>query len=196
MYAPLLAAILAAAAPANDKEKPPPAPKLESNGYFSMPFLFGGDVAYTTPTSSGFFWGWRPELIAAWREHLPAGSGAPLAVGVGAYGEIVGSTGTSQIFLGAGATVVGYFGRVGLAASAGLDIDWFHATPYTSPVLGAFVGYRTAENGGLDTPFGLRIDVRPALGVLPTTVIISAQLDVIMALGEVLLFAMMGRGFD
>ena len=183
MYVPLLAAMLAvAAAPPATK---PPEKKLESESFFSMPLLFGADAAlYPTSTSTGFFWGIRPELIAGWRESHA--TGAPLGFGLGGYGELVGSTGTSQIFLGGGATVVGYFGPLGVAASAGVDVDWVHATPNASPVFGLFVGFRTAEIGRLDFPFGLRVDYRPSLGDVPTTVIVSAQLDLLVGLGALM----------
>lgn len=186
MYVPLLATMLAVAStPAATK----PENKLESISFFSMPLLFGADAAiHPTTTSTGFFWGLRPELIAGWRESHP--SGAPLGFGVGGYGEIVGSTGTSQVWFGGGATVVGYFGYLGVAASAGIDIDWVHAVPNASPVFGLFVGFRTADIGRIDFPFGLRVDYRPSLGDVPTTVIVSAQLDLLVGLGSLVVGGM------
>jgi hypothetical protein len=173
MFVPLLATIVAAGAV--PPEPPPPSHALESTRFFSAPMLFGVDAAIAgSQTSTGFFWGFRPELLAGWRQK---GIEVPYGVGVGGYAEIVGSTGTSQIFLGGGATIAGYFGRLGIAASAGLDVDWYHASPNASPVVGLFIGYRTAEFGTVDIPFGVRVDYRPPLGPLPSTVAVTLQLD-------------------
>ena len=152
-------------------------PAFEEHAKFSLPLLLGEDTAIAGPvTSTGFVYGVRPELVFAWvAQNLDR---APFAIGVGPYAEAVGSTGTSQVWLGGGASIVGYLRYVGVALSVGLDADWYHAVPNASPVFGLFVGVRTAGfEWPFDFPYGLRVDVRPAFGPLPTTVIISAQLD-------------------
>ena len=193
MFVPLLATMIAAATPdasqTQEPKKPPPSHALEGETFFSIPMILGADVALTpSETSSGFFWGIRPELLAAWRQRNTVD--APLGLGVGVYAEAVGSAGTAQIFLGGGATIAGYFGHLGVAASGGVDVDWWHATPYPSPVMGLFVGFRTAELKGFDMPFGVRVDYRPPIGPLPSTVIIAAQLDVFVGAGAAFMGAM------
>jgi hypothetical protein len=198
--AALVAFLVAPAALADDAPKPkpkPPEPKLEGASFFSMPFLFGVDAALAgTTTSTGFFWGFRPEVVFGWRQKHA--DGAPLGFGFGPYANIVGSTGTSQVWLGGGGTVVGYFGHLGVAASAGLDADWWHSSPSASPVVGLFVGFRTTELGGLDAPLGLRVDYRPPVGVLPSTVIVSTQLDLLVGFAVLAIEGLMrpAHGFD
>lgn len=175
----------------------PPDSKLGSARYFSLPLLFGADGAFThSTTSTGFFWGARPEYVLGWTASHPRGGAR--GFGVGPYAELAGSTGTSQVWLGGGGTFVGYFGHLGIAASAGLDADWVRAVPDASAVFGLFAGFRTAELGGMDLPFGLRVDFRPAMGDVPTTVIVSAQLDLLLGGGLAMVAAVMPglRGFD
>ncbi len=191
------AAILALSSSSSSATAEPPHPPkkwVKSDSFLSLPFVFGVDTALVnnTTTSTGFFWGWRPELIFAWVE---GGKDPPLGFGVGPYTEIVGSTGTSQVWLGGGATVVGYIGRVGVAASAGIDSDWVRAVPNASAVFGLFVGFRTAELGGIDLPFGVRVDYRPSMGDVPTTIIVSAQLDLLVGLAAVTLTPLL-RGLN
>jgi len=193
----LLPAVAAFLLPSAARADAPPAKTLESQRFLSLPLLAGVDVADTSPTSStGFYWGIRPEYVFAWTR--PRANTAPLGVGLGPYVEATASTGTSQVWVGGGGTVVGYFGRFGVAASGGVDVDWVRALPSASPVFGLFLGFRTAELSGLDLPFGLRVDVRPGLGIVPTTVIVSAQLDALMALALAMFTAISpaAHGFD
>jgi hypothetical protein len=172
--------IMSPAIASADEQPKKPAP-FEPHTQVSIPLLFGVDSALTSPsTSTGFFFGWRPEVIFMWTQRHSLG------FGIGPYVEGAGSFGTHQIWLGGGASVVGYFGSLGVAISGGLDVDFLHADPSASPVVGLFVGYRTQELDGIDLPFGVRVDVRPAVGALPTTIIVSAQLD--LALGAVVAF--------
>jgi hypothetical protein len=169
------------------KKKKKEEPTLEAHGLFSMPLLLGVDTAITdTTTGTGFFCGVRPEYIRAWATR------DGLGFGVGPYIDLAGSTGTSQLWLGGGLTAVGYFGHLGVAASGGIDSDWFHSTPYASPVVGLFVGFRTPVDGGnVDFPFGVRVDLRPSTSALmPTTVIVSAQIDIFVAFTVGFLYAM------
>jgi len=154
---------------------------LTSHGFFSLPMLFGVDTALAgNEVGTGFLWGFRPEYVFAWA----TGEEHPLGFGIGPYAEFSGSTGTSQIWLGGGATVVGYFGMVAVAASGGLEIDWLHAAPNASPVVGVFVGVRNAGSDECcDFPFGLRVDYHPPLGPLPSVIQVSAQVDWILGLG-------------
>jgi hypothetical protein len=159
----------------------------------SLPFLFGVDAALVDPqTSTGFVFGWRPEVIFAWTQPDSAGT-SRLGIGVGPYAESVGSFGTHQIWFGGGASVVGYFGKLGVALSGGLDVDFLHAEPSASPVFGLFVGLRPSDLGGVDIPFGIRVDVRPPVFGLPTTIIITAQLDLVLG-GVVAFFSAIGNG--
>jgi hypothetical protein len=160
-------------------------PGLEEKTVVSLPYLFGADLAFTSPsTTAGFYWGWRPELVFMWTH------ARSLGIGIGPYAQLGGSFGTSQIWLGGGGTLVGYFGGFSVALSGGLDVDFLHADPFAAPVVGLFVGYRTPRldllNLPFDLPFGARVDVHPAFGTVPTTVILSAQLD--LALGAVTAF--------
>ncbi len=169
---------MTSSARAQSDAHPPSKPSLAAEGLFSAPFLFGIDAAIAKAgTSTGFVFGLRPEYVRAWTS--PAHPS--LGFGIGGYIEALGSFGTSQIWLGGGGTLVGYFGHLGVALSGGLDADWFHADASASPNVGLFVGFRTADFaiGGVDIPFGVRVDVRPSVdGVVPPTVIVSAQLDV------------------
>ena len=70
-----------------------------------MPSLSGGDVAFEpTQTSSGFVMGTRPDLVFAWTKRDEKTT--TYGFGFGPYAEALGSTGTSQIWLGGGATAV------------------------------------------------------------------------------------------
>ncbi len=173
---------------ADDAPKKKSAPPLEPYGFFSLPYLFGVDTAIAgSDVGTGFLLGVRPEYIRAWTREDTS-----LGFGFGPYVEFQGSTGTSQVWLGGGASLVGYFGSFGVALSGGLDVDWLHAVPEASPVVGMFIGFRTAWSGtGCDFPFGLRIDYHPPLGPLPSVILVSAQLDLAVAFTVGFLGAMM-----
>jgi hypothetical protein len=181
----LAAALVLIATPAiADDTKPSKPAYFKERTKVSMPFLFGADVALVDPNAStGFVFGWRPEVIFAFLhdEH---------GFGVGPYIDTVGSFGTHQIWLGGGGTIVGYFGVFGVALSAGLDCDFLHAEPNASPVFGLFAGIRPSDIDATDLPLGLRVDVRPSVGVLPTTIIVSAQLDLIFGTSAAFLGAL------
>ncbi|HEY2367682.1 MAG TPA: hypothetical protein VGH87_14900 [Polyangiaceae bacterium] len=163
-----------------DDPAPPPPPKPtpvveNAQTKVSFPFLFGVDAALVDPSAStGFVFGWRPELIFAWTRDKRG-------VGFGPYADAMGSFGTHQIWLGGGATIAAYFGALRLALSGGADVDYLHADPSVSPVFGLFVGAGASDLHGFDIPFGLRVDVRPSVGPLPTTIIVAAQLDIVTA---------------
>lgn len=141
-----------------------------------MPLLLGGDVAFEpTETSSGFVIGARPELIFAWTKSDEKTT--TYGFGFGPYIEAMGSTGTSQIWLGGGATAVFYRRWFGVALSGGLDCDWLHANPNASPVISLFAGLRPTSLAGVDFPVGLRVDFRPPVGDVPATMIFALQLD-------------------
>jgi hypothetical protein len=190
-----LAALVGFATAAHAEPDAKPKVTLEGEGLFSIPFLFGVDAALASPsTSTGFVFGLRPEYIRAWTSSKDPSFG----FGVGPYAEFLGSFGTSQIWLGGGATIVGYFGHLGVAASGGLDVDWFHADAHASPSVGLFVGLRTSDTklDGFDLPFGVRVDVHPSVDApAPTTVIVSAQLDIATLLVGGFLYAVM-RGLS
>lgn len=181
--------VIAMLVPANAAAEP----AFVENTKVSVPFLFGVDAAITdTTTSTGFVFGWRPEVTFAWMHSTESST---LGIGLGPYAETVGSFGTSQIWLGGGASVVGYFGKLGVALSGGLDVDFLHAEPSASPVVGLFVGLRPPNLDGIDIPFGLRVDFRPAVFGLPATVIVAAQLDLVLGLAAAF-FSTVMRGFN
>ena len=171
----LLGLLVPSVASADPPKKKPPG--FEEQMRFSAPFILGVDAALTSPsTATGFYGGVRPELIFSWsKDDVRTTAG----FGFGPYANFGGSTGTSQIWLGGGATAVLYFGIFGVALSGGIDCDWFHAVPNASPVVGLFAGLRPRGVDGIDFPLGLRFDFRPPLGDVPATFIVSAQIDAI-----------------
>ncbi|HEY1959834.1 MAG TPA: hypothetical protein VGH28_29695 [Polyangiaceae bacterium] len=158
-------------------DSPKKRPAFEEQARFSAPFILGVDAALTSPsTATGFYGGVRPELVFAWsKEDVRSTAG----FGFGPYANFGGSTGTSQIWLGGGATAVLYVGIFGVALSGGIDCDWLRAVPNASPVVGLFAGFRPRRIDDIDFPLGLRVDFRPPLGDVPATFIVSAQVDVI-----------------
>ena len=148
--------------------------ELDLQPAFSAPLLFGGDVSLASgSTPNGFYFGWRPEILATWTRSRELG------FGIGPYANILDSTGTSQVWLGGGLTLNGYFGKLGVAVSGGADCVWLHSVPSAVPVIGGFIGFRMIqEELAFDFPFGVRVDVRPATDVVPLSVAVSAQLDI------------------
>jgi hypothetical protein len=154
---------------------------LDFQPAFSAPLLFGADASFASPsTATGFYFGWRPELILTFTRSRKLG------FGIGPYVEAIDSTGTNQVWMGGGLTFVGYFGKLGVALSGGGDCVWLASMPYAVPTLGAFVGFRNVQELAFDIPLGIRVDVRPPSDIVPTSFAVSAQLDIP---GVILFFA-------
>lgn len=111
--------------------------QLDLAPLFSAPLLFGGDVSVASAsTPNGFYFGFRPEILATWSYDRRLG------FGIGPYANAIDSTGTSQVWLGGGLTLAGYFGKLNVALSGGVDCVWLNSVPSAVPVLGGFVGFR------------------------------------------------------
>jgi hypothetical protein len=147
--------------------------ELDLQPVFSAPLLFGVDASLASgTTATGFYFGWRPELLATWTRSRKLG------FGIGPYANVIDSTGTSQVWLGGGLSLVGYFGKLGVGISGGADCAWLNSVPSAVPVIGGFVGFRMIQELAFDLPFGVRVDVRPATDVVPLSIAVSAQVDI------------------
>ncbi len=100
------------------------ATEIESHVVVSAPLILGVDASLEpTTTSTGAYLGVRPARFCV-------GLGR-FAFGFGPYASFAASTGTSQVWLGGGGTIVGYFGSLGVALSGGGECDWLR--PHRAP---------------------------------------------------------------
>ncbi len=133
---------------------------------WSLPFAIGGDV---DDADTQLALGIRPEVIVVPNRLHPR-------YGLGAYAEL--SRADGGTVAGAGLTAALYGRRFGTALSVGFAGRFEQGDAHRQLVFSAFVGRRApSEIEFLDTPFGLRVDVRPGTSDVPATVSVMASID-------------------
>ncbi len=137
---------------------------------WSAPLSLGVDVG---DDDTSFAWGIRPEVVFTPNRSRPS-------YGLGLYAEL--TRADDATFLGGGLTGILYGGALAAAVSVGATQRFADGDRHTQLVVSTFLGMRRAalmELPGLDTPIGIRIDVRPATDDVPGTVAVLASLDLV-----------------
>ncbi len=151
-----------------------PEPPVHFGHMYSAPINIG--YADRDRGLNGFSIGLRPEMM--WQTDRNYDR-----FGFGGYLEgVIGDLGTGhEALLGGGLTLAAYGSTVGAALSVGADARYAAGEAHPQLVVSGFLGIRSTllEDRKFESPFGLRLDVRPATRDVPGSATVSVAIDTI-----------------